>query len=100
MIGRQNFENITPETVVKFYSPFARCEEGEFTFLAIKGNAIRIRLRSGKERPIPISSWDEIAPRWKECKSGELTRSAFSKKNFNTTYVFSLLHHLDLINAR
>ncbi len=70
--------------------------KGDFEIEEVTPDKIVIRTNSGTMRKVERKSFEAIFPLWERYKSGSAQRIELTENSYNSTYVVSILHWLEL----
>ena len=85
---------LTPMAKMRSWSAAGRAK-GEFEILEVTLDSVTVRTSNGP-RKVPRVSFEEIFRLWADYKTGIMLRNALTEISFNSTYVISILHWLEL----
>lgn len=92
--GNEICSRLTP--MPKMYSRSAAGRvRGEFGILEVTPDSVTVRTSKGP-RKVPCVSFGVIFPLWADYKAGTVPRHALTDISYNSTYVISILHWLEL----
>lgn len=78
------------------WSSSGKARNVDFTVDCIDEMGITFRKQNGKMQRVPRVAAENVIENWDRYKEGQISRAELSVNNFSTSYLFGLLHGLDI----
>jgi len=85
---------LTPMPKMCSWSVAGRAK-GEFGILEVTRDSVTVET-GNRPREVPRESFEVIFEKWADYKTGTMPRKALTEISYNSTYVISILHWLEL----